>query len=170
MSKYAHLPFRPNVSIIAFKGNKFLVVNGVNWEANQWKFPQGGIDQGEDVITAGLREFKEEIGSDKLTVRGVSKHTNSYVWPDHIIESPPKHFDGMYKGQHQTFIIAEFHGEDQDSVRTGRRIWAGKMLIRRIRRGASDSHPPHGHEREAPQSVAARTVRACRQTDSRSSP
>ena len=30
-----------------------------------WQMPQGGIDRGESVVAAGLREMREEIGTDR---------------------------------------------------------------------------------------------------------
>ena len=33
-----------------------------------WQMPQGGIDDGEDIVTAAFRELKEEIGTDKAEI------------------------------------------------------------------------------------------------------
>lgn len=45
-------------------GDKILLVQQYRppVDAHVWEFPGGGVDDGEDVITAGLRELHEETG------------------------------------------------------------------------------------------------------------
>lgn len=108
--KYKLLPFRKNVSLIVFKDAKFLLVNLVDWKKNWWKFPQGGIDEGEGLIAAGRREFREEIGTNKIKILGQSQYTNKYDWPDRVIEK-----EGLqFRGQFQRFIVVEFLGTNVD--------------------------------------------------------
>lgn len=107
------LPYRPNVSIICFADDEFLVINRIRDQTGAWKFPQGGIEQGEDVIRAAKREFAEEIGDHDIRVIGVSKITNTYEWSDEqIIEERKqgKHF----RGQKQQFVIAKFNGDKKE--------------------------------------------------------
>lgn len=85
-------------------------MNLIDWQENWWKFPQGGIEGGEEIIPAGKREFMEEIGTDKIKVVGVSRFTNQYDWIDQVIESKRK----KWRGQFQHFVIAEFVGVEQD--------------------------------------------------------
>lgn len=108
--EYLALPYRPNVSLITFKKDKFLLVNLVDWQENWWKFPQGGIESGEEIIQAGKREFFEEIGTNKIRVLGVSKYTNKYDWNDEVIERKQK----KWRGQFQHFVVLEFNGKEQD--------------------------------------------------------
>ena len=53
--------YRPNVGIIVCNS-----VNKVLWARrigqNAWQFPQGGINRGEDPVTAMYRELFEEVG------------------------------------------------------------------------------------------------------------
>ncbi len=109
MEKYEHLPYRKNVSMITFQENKFLLVNLKN-RNNSWKFPQGGIEEDEDIEEAGIREFIEELGTDKIKIHGKSMHTNRYDWPvSTIIRSNER-----WKGQHQNFLVVEFIGNKKD--------------------------------------------------------
>ncbi len=108
------LPYRPNVSIIAFKEDQFLVVNRVQDKPDTWKFPQGGIDNGEDAISAGLREFSEELGTSNLEIVGLSKHENRYEWPDEQIHKHNQKYDKQWRGQKQRFVIARYVGSDED--------------------------------------------------------
>lgn len=107
-SKYKSLPFRNNVSLIVFKKNKFLLVNLVGWKENWWKFPQGGINESEELVVAGRREFREEIGTSRIKIAGVSKYTNKYDWPNMVIEKKGLQF----RGQFQRFLVVEFLGTD----------------------------------------------------------
>ena len=63
--EYLKLPYRPNISLVVFKrtssGNQFLLVQLKDWQNNWWKFPQGGIEDGENLMEAGIREFREEL-------------------------------------------------------------------------------------------------------------
>jgi len=106
----SHLPYRPNVSMVTFKGDKFLIVTLKDWEEGWWKFPQGGIDEGETVEQAAVREFKEELGTDKVCIRGVSKHSNRYDWPVDVVLKYKREF----RGQEQTFVLLEFLGDEGD--------------------------------------------------------
>ncbi len=108
--EYLSLPYRPNVSLITFQKDRFLLVNLVDWQENWWKFPQGGINEQEEVIEAGTREFFEEIGTDKIRVLGISKYTNHYDWIDKVIEIKGK----KYRGQFQHFVVVEFLGKEED--------------------------------------------------------
>lgn len=108
------LPYRPNVAIIAFRNEEFLVINRFCDAQGAWKFPQGGIDNGEDVVSAAVREFSEELGSSALEVLGVSKHTNKYEWPDAQIEREYKKQGVRWRGQKQRFVVARFSGEENE--------------------------------------------------------
>ena len=54
--------YRKNVGIVVFRKNKVLVFARSDQEDFTWQFPQGGIEDGEDIITAAKRELFEETG------------------------------------------------------------------------------------------------------------
>lgn len=108
--KYNPLPYRPNVCLIPFQKDNFLLVNLIDWQENWWKFPQGGINEGEDIIEAGKREFFEEMGTNKIRVLGISKFTNQYDWNDKVIGIKLK----KWRGQFQHFVVVEFMGDKED--------------------------------------------------------
>ena len=111
LKEFENLPYRPNVSIIIFRDNKFLLVQKPSWEKYWWKFPQGGIDKDEDVLGAGLRELKEEVGISSVKVLGISKYVNTYDWPDPVLKKLKKK---KWRGQTQHFVVAEFIGNDDE--------------------------------------------------------
>ena len=57
------LPLRIGVGAIVFnEKNKVFVGKRKDNPGNKWQMPQGGVDKGEDFITAMRRELMEETG------------------------------------------------------------------------------------------------------------
>jgi 8-oxo-dGTP pyrophosphatase MutT (NUDIX family) len=53
------------VSVSIIKNNEVLMIKENKASAlNQWNFPSGRIEQGEDILNAACREVKEETGYD----------------------------------------------------------------------------------------------------------
>ncbi len=76
-----------------------------------WQMPQGGIDDGEDISTAALRELKEEIGTDKAEIINILPQKIKYDLPD---DMRARLWNGKYAGQEQTWVKARFTGTDSD--------------------------------------------------------
>jgi N-acetylglucosaminyldiphosphoundecaprenol N-acetyl-beta-D-mannosaminyltransferase len=123
---FSCLPFRPNaVNIIINREGKILIArfnpkhpaaNFVGHSpkslSNYWQFSQGGIDTGEDLITAARREAQEELGLSNLELIKISNQTNSYRWPiNHKLLVAPR---WRYKGQEQQIVYFKFNGTDKD--------------------------------------------------------
>ena len=106
-----NLPYRPCVGLAVFNvhGNVF-VGNRID-TPGAWQMPQGGIDEGEDIKTAALRELKEEIGTDKVTIIRIANKKIRYDVP---MELSTKHWGGKYRGQEQTWVALRFTGDDSD--------------------------------------------------------
>ena len=65
--KFKNLPLRSGVGIIVLnKDNKIFVGKRIDNPKNFWQMPQGGVDNGEDFLTAAYREFKEETSISNL--------------------------------------------------------------------------------------------------------
>jgi putative (di)nucleoside polyphosphate hydrolase len=73
--------------------------------------PQGGIDEGENIWQAALRELKEEIGTDKAELIKIAEEKLKYDLPP---ELQKKLWRGRYRGQIQTWVAARFTGTDAD--------------------------------------------------------
>jgi putative (di)nucleoside polyphosphate hydrolase len=84
-----------------------------------WQMPQGGVDPGEDVRAAALRELGEEVGVAPALVEVVGE---SAMWLRYDL--PPdvaaKLWKGAYKGQAQRWFALRFRGTDAD-IRIGGR-------------------------------------------------
>lgn len=110
----AKLPYRRNVGVMLVNAqNEAFVGQRLDSEVPAWQMPQGGIDQGEDALTAALRELEEETGvSPKLVTRlAESKGWVAYDLPHDLV---PRIWKGRYKGQEQKWFLFRFHGADTD--------------------------------------------------------
>jgi len=110
--KFKNLPFRNGVGIVLLnKNNEVFVAKRIDNPKNFWQMPQGGIDKGEDFLTAAYRELKEEtsIVSVKLIKEINDKFT--YTLPDHLIGIIWK---GKFKGQIQKWFIMRFVGNQSE--------------------------------------------------------
>ena len=58
---FSELPLRSGVGIIVLnKENKVFVAKRIDNPKNFWQMPQGGVDEGENFLSAAYRELEEE--------------------------------------------------------------------------------------------------------------
>jgi len=104
--------YRPNVAAILRrpKNGKIFLGERVD-HRGCWQFPQGGVDPGEDLISALHREVEEEIGVPPEQYRIVACRTDyRYKYPnDHLKK-------GRFCGQVQTYFLCDFFGKKTDIV------------------------------------------------------
>tara|TARA_B100000029_G_scaffold343837_1_gene336269 strand:+ start:51 stop:524 length:474 start_codon:yes stop_codon:yes gene_type:complete len=111
MSKFSHLPYRPCVGICLFNQFGQVFVGERLDSPGAWQMPQGGIDAGETIEHAAMRELKEETGTDKAEIIRISKESIKYQLPDDMI---PKLWSGQYQGQAQYWAALKFTGNNRD--------------------------------------------------------
>lgn len=116
MSDPPTLPYRPAAGIMLVnREGKVFVGQRLDSTLEAWQMPQGGIDDGEDALTAALRELGEETGvaADKVELIATAQEELSYDLPDDLIG---KLWRGRYRGQRQTWFLFRFLGDDASDV------------------------------------------------------
>jgi putative (di)nucleoside polyphosphate hydrolase len=115
MSDFSELPYRPCVGVMLVNPNGHVFVGRRidNREGDFWQMPQGGIDQGEDLIAAAWRELREEtgVGEEHATLLAQTKDELLYDLPEELMG---KLWGGKYRGQRQYWVLARFTGQDAD--------------------------------------------------------
>ncbi len=104
--------YRPNVGLVVFNKDKKILVcrRKENFSLHDWQFPQGGIEAGEDVVTAGLRELQEETSITSVRVVAQMKRRLRYDFPSDFIKKNKSGFIG----QEQTWLLLYFYGQDDE--------------------------------------------------------
>ena len=110
--KFKDLPLRSGVGIVLLNNqNKVFVAKRVDNRKDFWQMPQGGVDDGEDFLTAAYRELKEETNITKVELIKELDGFTTYELPDHLLGIIWK---GKFKGQKQKWFIMRFMGEDSE--------------------------------------------------------
>ena len=96
--------YRPNVAILLInKKDELLVCERID-EDGAWQFPQGGVDEGEDFISALHREIREEIGLVPEDYEMLdSRDGYKYKYPIEVREKKRKKHGCI--GQEQTYYL-----------------------------------------------------------------
>lgn len=108
------LPYRKCVVIVLRKKDKLFL--GERYDIlNAWQFPQGGIEENEDNITAAKRELYEETGIISIKFLKQTSKLYRYDFPKDIQEKALNKYGVLkYRGQEQSFVMFDFLGDDSE--------------------------------------------------------
>ena len=111
MNKYK-LPMRIGVgAIILNKDNHVFVGKRKDNPIDKWQMPQGGVDRGEDFITAMKRELIEETSITNIKILKEIDNMYEYELPENLVGIIWK---GRFRGQKQKWFIVRFLGKDSE--------------------------------------------------------
>jgi putative (di)nucleoside polyphosphate hydrolase len=110
--KFKNLPLRNGVGIVVLnKQNKVFVAKRIDNPKNFWQMPQGGVDNGENFLTAAYRELEEETSIRNVELIQEIDGTTTYELPKHLLGII---WRGKYKGQKQKWFLMRYLGEDSE--------------------------------------------------------
>ena len=110
--KFSNLPLRNGVGIIVLnRFNKVFVAKRIDNPKNFWQMPQGGVDEGEDFLSAAYRELEEETSIKNVKLIKELDGLITYDLPNHLLGIIWK---GKYRGQEQKWFLMRFLGKDNE--------------------------------------------------------
>lgn len=112
-------PYRDNVGAVLLNPQGLVLVARradvpqAEGHAGGWQLPQGGVDPGEDLRRAVLRELAEEIGTDRAEI--IAEHPDwlHYDFPPELARRGFR-IAQRYRGQRQRWFALRFLGADSD--------------------------------------------------------
>jgi len=115
MNERDPLGYRPCVGVMLVNaaGKAFVGKRIDNKEGDWWQMPQGGVDAGEELEPAMLRELGEEAGvrPEHLEIAARLSEDLFYDLPGELVG---KLWGGRYRGQQQSWFLVRFTGTDAD--------------------------------------------------------
>lgn len=108
------LPYRPCAGVMLVNADgRVFVGQRIDSTLEAWQMPQGGIDDGEDALTAAIRELGEETGIAASHVELIAEAPGAFTYdlPPELIG---KVWKGKWRGQRQRWFLFRFTGRDAD--------------------------------------------------------
>ena len=110
--KFENLPLRSGVGIIVLnKDNKVFVAKRIDNPKDFWQMPQGGVNEGEDFLSAAYRELEEETNIKNVRLIKELDGMTTYELPKNLLGIIWK---GKYRGQKQKWFLMKFLGNDDE--------------------------------------------------------
>jgi len=111
-------PYRPNVGIALFNAAGFVLIGRrfrddgpeIILPGLEWQMPQGGVNEGEDLRLAAMRELWEEIGVRDAAYLGETDWL-VYEFPTYLGRP---HRLSKFRGQRQKWFALRFTGREAD--------------------------------------------------------
>jgi putative (di)nucleoside polyphosphate hydrolase len=111
LSVVADLTYRQGAAVLARRADGRYLIVRKDREHHAWQFPQGGLEPGETAAEAAVREFTEELGTDKIRLLGDARGVHRYDFPPWA----NRDWAGTkYRGQEVQLFLAEYLGTDAE--------------------------------------------------------
>ena len=106
------LPYRSGVGVMLLNArNQVFVARRIDTVSEAWQMPQGGMDAGEDPLSAARRELREETSVTSAALLAESREWMTYDLPQDVI---PRIWGGQYRGQKQKWFAMRFTGAESE--------------------------------------------------------
>ena len=106
------LPLRIGVGAIVLNSeNKIFVGKRADNPIDKWQMPQGGVDKGENFISAMRRELKEETSIQNIKILKQIDQWFEYELPKNLLGIIWK---GKFRGQKQKWFVVRFIGDESE--------------------------------------------------------
>ena len=106
------LPMRLGVGVIVLNNeNKIFVGKRKDNPVDKWQMPQGGVDIGENYLTAMKRELAEETSIKSIKILRELEGFFEYELPNNLVGIIWK---GKFRGQKQKWFITKFIGDQKE--------------------------------------------------------
>ena len=106
------LPLRIGVGAIVLNSeNKIFVGKRADNPVDKWQMPQGGVDKGENFISAMRRELKEETSIQNIKILKQIDQWFEYELPKNLSGIIWK---GKFRGQKQKWFVVRFVGNESE--------------------------------------------------------
>ena len=103
---------RTGVGVILLnQENKVFVGKRKDNPIDKWQMPQGGVDKGEDFLSAMKRELYEETSIKNIEILKEINGFFQYELPKNLVGIIWK---GKYRGQRQKWFIVKFIGNNKE--------------------------------------------------------
>lgn len=105
---------RPNVGVVVFNrdGKVWLGHRYGMTGDHSWQFPQGGVDEGEDLEAAAFRELQEETGMRSVEIIGRTADWIYYDFPADVLAQG--RIGKNFLGQKQVWFAMRFTGDEAE--------------------------------------------------------
>ena len=106
------LPLRNGVgAVVVNRNNKVFVGKRIDNPGKFWQMPQGGVDKGEDLYEAAIRELEEETSIKSVSLIKKIDGLLTYYLPNELLGIIWK---GKFKGQKQQWYVMRFDGDEKE--------------------------------------------------------
>ena len=108
-----NLPLRNGVGAIVINHeSKIFVGKRIDFpKKDKWQMPQGGVNPGENLLSAMRRELLEETSIKSIKILKEIDEWTEYELPNYLLG---KIWKGKFRGQKQKWFITKFTGTDDE--------------------------------------------------------